>query len=84
MMLLYHSMRKKKRPERVVEDADPATGCGAENGRGKPLPYGFSYGTEKESVRFVYRPYVGLAEFARQGKSIQIRFSGDMCGGKTP
>ena len=23
MMLLYHSMRKKKRPERVVEDADP-------------------------------------------------------------
>ena len=23
MLLLYHSKRKKKRPERVVEDADP-------------------------------------------------------------
>ena len=25
-----------------------------------------------------------LAEFARKGKSNPIRFSGDMCGGKTP
>ena len=27
---------------------------------------------------------ISLAEFARQGKIIQIRFSSDMCGEKTP
>ena len=28
--------------------------------------------------------FQSLAEFARMRESIQIRFSGDMCGGKTP
>ena len=29
-------------------------------------------------------PYVSLAEFARMGKTIEIRFFSDMCGEKSP
>jgi len=58
-----------KRSERVVGDADPYDEVRRrKSGRGKPLPYRFCFGAKKDNGRFVNRPYVGLAEFARQGK----------------
>jgi hypothetical protein len=58
----------REAPLRILDD------CADKSGRGKPLPYGFYCSASKS-----------LAEFApRKARIIQIRFSGDMCGGKTP